>query len=62
MDEPTGNLDSKTAAEIMDLVEIVNRDFGMTVIVVTHDPNVGSRARRSINLLDGQINTDEVVA
>ena len=60
MDEPTGNLDSKTAAEIMDLVSIVNQDLGMTVIVVTHDPNVGNRARRSIHLLDGQISSDEV--
>ena len=61
MDEPTGNLDSKTAAEIMDLVQVVNQDLGMTVIVVTHDPNVGNRAQRSIHLLDGQISSDEVV-
>jgi len=60
MDEPTGNLDSVTAAEIMDLVETVNQDLGMTVIVVTHDPDVSNRARRKIRLVDGQIDSDEV--
>lgn len=61
MDEPTGNLDSTTAAEIMNLVEVVNRELGMTVIVVTHDHDVGQRAKRSIHLLDGQIASDEVI-
>ncbi|MGY5872819.1 MAG: ABC transporter ATP-binding protein [Candidatus Thorarchaeota archaeon] len=60
MDEPTGNLDSVTAAEMMDLVETVNQDLGMTVIVVTHDPDVGNRARRKIRLVDGNIDSDEV--
>ncbi len=60
MDEPTGNLDSVTAAEMMDLVETVNQDLGMTVIVVTHDPDVSNRARRKIRLVDGQIDSDEV--
>ncbi len=61
MDEPTGNLDSVSAGEIMDLVDVVNRDLGMTVILVTHDLTVGSRAKRSIHLLDGQIASDEVI-
>jgi len=60
MDEPTGNLDSVTAGEIMDLVDTVNQELGMTVIVVTHDPDVSSRARRKIRLVDGQIDSDEV--
>jgi putative ABC transport system ATP-binding protein len=60
MDEPTGNLDSVTASEIMDLVDLVNRDLGMTVIVVTHDPDVSNRARRKIRLVDGTIASDEV--
>ena len=60
MDEPTGNLDSVTASEMMDLVELVNRDLGMTVIVVTHDPDVSNRARRKIRLVDGNIDADEV--
>ncbi|MHA1136582.1 MAG: ABC transporter ATP-binding protein [Candidatus Thorarchaeota archaeon] len=60
MDEPTGNLDSVTASEMMDLVDTVNRDFGMTIIIVTHDPAVSNRARRKIRLVDGQIESDEV--
>ncbi len=60
MDEPTGNLDSVTASEIMDLVDQVNQEFGMTIIVVTHDPAVSNRARRKIRLLDGHIDSDEV--
>ena len=60
MDEPTGNLDSVTAGEIMDLVDTVNQELGMTVIVVTHDPDVSSRARRKIRLVDGEIDSDEV--
>ena len=60
MDEPTGNLDSVTASEIMDLVDQVNQEFGMTIIVVTHDPAVSNRARRKIRLLDGNIDSDEV--
>jgi len=60
MDEPTGNLDSVTASEIMDLVNQVNQEFGMTIIVVTHDPAVSNRAHRKIRLVDGQIASDEV--
>ena len=60
MDEPTGNLDSVTAAEIMDLVDTVNQELGMTVIVVTHDTDVSNRARRKIRLVDGRIASDEV--
>ena len=60
MDEPTGNLDSVTASEIMDLVEQVNREFGITIIIVTHDSAVSSRARRRIRLVDGIIDSDEV--
>lgn len=60
MDEPTGNLDSVTASEMMDLVDKVNQEFGMTIIVVTHDPAVSNRARRKIRLVDGHIESDEV--
>lgn len=60
MDEPTGNLDSVTASEMMDLVDTVNQEFGMTIIVVTHDPAVSNRARRKIRLVDGCIDSDEV--
>ena len=60
LDEPTGNLDTRTAAEIMELVSQLNDELGVTVIVVTHDIDVGSTARREIRLVDGLIAADEV--
>ncbi len=54
-DEPTGNLDSKVGQEIMNLLLNLNREFGTTLIIVTHDPNVGSQAQRIIRLKDGLI-------
>jgi putative ABC transport system ATP-binding protein len=54
-DEPTGNLDSKSGNEILDIFESLNRERGMTVIMVTHDPDVGARAGRIVHILDGQI-------
>jgi putative ABC transport system ATP-binding protein len=59
-DEPTGDLDSKNADEIMDLVEGLNRDNGQTFVIVTHDLHIAERCYRIINMLDGQI-VDEVV-
>ncbi|MHA1813145.1 MAG: ABC transporter ATP-binding protein [Candidatus Thorarchaeota archaeon] len=60
MDEPTGNLDSKTAADVMDLVTELNESKGITVIVVTHDPEVGRRAHRSVRMRDGLIVSEEL--
>jgi len=57
-DEPTGNLDSKSGAEILDIFESLNRDRGITIVMVTHDPEVGARAGRIVRLLDGQVVTD----
>jgi len=54
-DEPTGNLDSHTAGEIISLLEGLNRKSGQTLIVVTHDPTVGGAARRMLTLRDGRI-------
>jgi len=54
-DEPTGNLESKVGQEIMNLLLNLNREFGTTLIIVTHDPNVGSQAQRIIRLKDGLI-------
>jgi putative ABC transport system ATP-binding protein len=54
-DEPTGNLDSKSGNEILGIFESLNRERGMTVIMVTHDPDVGARAGRIVHILDGQI-------
>lgn len=54
-DEPTGNLDSKTGDEILDLLEKLNKDLGVTLVLVTHEPNVAERTRRKIFLRDGKI-------
>ncbi len=53
-DEPTGNLDRAAAAEVMDLLGAMNAD-GQTVVLVTHDPEVGSRARNAVRMDDGAI-------
>jgi len=57
-DEPSGNLDSKTSREVIDLFRKLNEENGITVILVTHDPNIARRARRILVLTDGQIITD----
>ena len=57
-DEPTGNLDSKSGAEIMDLLLTLNKERGTTLIIVTHDPNVAAHTRRIIRLMDGLIVED----
>jgi putative ABC transport system ATP-binding protein len=57
-DEPTGNLDSATGAEVMELVLDLRRERGMTVIVATHDPVIASRCDRIVRLVDGSISDD----
>ena len=54
-DEPTGNLDSATGAEVLALLEQLNRESGVAVVVVTHDQDVAGRAARQIRMLDGRI-------
>lgn len=54
-DEPTGAVDSTNSVRIMDLLKSINREQGMTLVVVTHDPNVASQADRVIHVLDGKI-------
>lgn len=57
-DEPTGRLDSRTGRQVMDLLERLQRDRGVTLVVVSHDPTVSARAGRILHMLDGQIATD----
>jgi ABC-type lipoprotein export system ATPase subunit len=54
-DEPTGNLDSRTSEEILEMFENLNRSEGLTIILVTHDPNVARHAKRAIHIKDGLI-------
>jgi putative ABC transport system ATP-binding protein len=58
-DEPTGNLDTKSGDELMDLLLQLNAEEGLTVILVTHDPAISARARRVVHMLDGRIVEDE---
>ena len=60
-DEPTGNLDSKSGAEIMCLFQRLNEESGITVIFVTHDLRIASHTRRIIRIADGMITADEAV-
>jgi putative ABC transport system ATP-binding protein len=57
-DEPTGNLDTRTSQEIMDLLVQLNRDHGITVVMVTHEPAMAAFARRIIRFVDGRIDAD----
>jgi putative ABC transport system ATP-binding protein len=57
-DEPTGNLDSKTSNEIMELIAQLNRDLGITVLMVTHEPDMAAFARRVVHFKDGQVASD----
>src|SRR5439155_7128532 len=57
-DEPTGNLDSKTGAEILAEFERLNRDLGQTIILVTHDPAIAAHALRQVTVRDGLVASD----
>ncbi len=59
-DEPTGDLDRATAEEILDLLELLNRELGKTIIMVTHDPQAARRAGRTLHLDKGRL-VDDVV-
>ena len=57
-DEPTGNLDSSTSREVMDLIAALNRDQGITVLVVTHEPDMAAYAKRVVRFVDGRVDSD----
>ncbi|MCS6771106.1 MAG: ABC transporter ATP-binding protein [Kiritimatiellae bacterium] len=60
-DEPTGNLDAKSAAEVLALLEFLNQRAGKTIIMVTHDPKAAAHARRVLHLEKGELLRDEEV-
>jgi len=60
MDEPTGNIDSKNAMEIIQLVKRLNQEKGITIIMVTHDQRLASEANRTVHMLDGLIVNETV--
>jgi putative ABC transport system ATP-binding protein len=60
-DEPTGAVDSRTSIEILAIFQRLNREEGITMIVVTHDPDVATYANRNIHFKDGKIRLDEVL-
>lgn len=61
-DEPTGNLDTKTSIEIMNLMVALNEDRGVTILMVTHEPDMAEYAGRLVNFVDGIVETDRQTA
>lgn len=59
-DEPTGNLDTRTGKEIMDIFSELNKKEGITIVMVTHEPEIGEYAQRIINVRDGVVESEEV--
>ncbi|GAA3073397.1 ABC transporter ATP-binding protein [Rhizobium viscosum] len=57
-DEPTGNLDTKTSIEIMDLMTRLNREQGITIVMVTHEPDIATYAGRLLRFVDGKLETE----
>ena len=60
-DEPTGNLDSKTSREILDILKFTNQKYTQTILLVTHDEKIALQANRIITIGDGKIIKDEVM-
>jgi putative ABC transport system ATP-binding protein len=58
-DEPTGNLDTARSCEIMELLTVLNRDRGITVVMVTHEREMAAYAKRIVRFVDGRVDTDE---
>ena len=61
-DEPTGNLDSRTSVEIMEILQRLNRTKGITVVLITHEPDIAEYAGRVVGFRDGRVVKDETVA
>jgi putative ABC transport system ATP-binding protein len=60
-DEPTGNLDSRTSVEIMDIFQRLNNEEGLTVVIVTHEPDIAHYAKRALEFRDGRMKKDVLI-
>src|ERR1700680_1352837 len=60
-DEPTGNLDSRTSVEIMDIFKTLNNEQGITIVLVTHEPDIAQYAKRNLLFRDGKLKRDSLV-
>jgi putative ABC transport system ATP-binding protein len=60
-DEPTGNLDSRTSVEVMDIFQTLNRERGLTILLVTHERDIAEYGTRVVSFLDGRVRTDATV-
>jgi putative ABC transport system ATP-binding protein len=60
-DEPTGNLDSRTSVEVMEIFQRLNRERGITLVLVTHEPDIAQYAQRIVVFKDGKIKSDQPV-
>ena len=60
-DEPTGNLDSRTSIEIMDILQNLNDQHGLTVVIVTHEPDIAQFAKRALEFRDGKMKKDVLI-
>jgi putative ABC transport system ATP-binding protein len=60
-DEPTGNLDSRTSVEIMDILQTLNNEQGLTIVLVTHEPDIAQYSKRTLEFRDGKLRKDTIV-
>lgn len=60
-DEPTGAVDGKTAAQILDLFRKLNQELGITIVIVTHDPNLANKVSRVVRIRDGKISSEQLM-
>jgi len=60
-DEPTGNLDSRTSVEVMEIFQRLNREMGITLVLVTHEPDIAEYAKRVVVFKDGKIKSDNPI-
>ena len=61
-DEPTGNLDSRTSVEVMEILQNLNQERGLTIVLVTHEPDIANFCKRAVVFRDGRIKKDEPIA